>query len=155
MYSFQKIFTLIFILLISLQAITQTGREMEVKATFYSKKFDGRKTYSGEIFNSNKYTAAHRSIPLQSLVKVINVKNNRCIIVKINDRFYKKNFIDLSYIAAEKLDIIKSGIAKVKIQLLDTNYFREYISQSQNEESSATIFSDTSQYTEKSDTLKY
>jgi len=110
-------------------ALAQQSPIYSVKATFYSKKFDGRKTYSGERFNSGKYTAAHRSFPLQSLVKVINPKNNKSVIVRINDRFYRKNFIDLSLIAAKQIDIVRQGTAKIKMQLLDSSFLSQYLKQ--------------------------
>jgi rare lipoprotein A len=108
----------------------QTAHVYHAKATYYSKKFDGRKTYSGERFHSNKYTAAHRSFPIQSLVKVTNPLNNKSVIVRINDRFRRKNFIDISLIAAKQIDIVRQGIAKVSIQLLDSSFLQQYINQS-------------------------
>lgn len=113
-----------------INALAQKPHVYQGKATFYSKKFDGRRTYSGERFNSNKYTAAHRSFPLQSLVKVTNLKNNKSVIVRINDRFRKKNFIDISLIASKQIDIIRQGTAKVKMQQLDSSYMQEYLNQS-------------------------
>jgi rare lipoprotein A len=128
----QKISILIFFILLYNIALSQSDKVLDAKVTYYSKKFDGRKTYSGERFNSNLFTAAHKNFPLQSLVKITNPKNNRFVIVRVNDRFKKQNFIDISYIAAQKLDVISLGIAKVKIQLLDTSYLKEYLSQSIN-----------------------
>lgn len=118
-----------FLILLSIKGLAQNHKILNAKVTYYSKKFDGRKTYSGERFNSNLYTAAHKSFPLQSLVKITNPKNNKEVIVRINDRFRIKNFIDVTYIAAQKLGVISSGVANVKIQLLDTSFIREYISQ--------------------------
>jgi rare lipoprotein A len=128
----QKISILIFYILLYNIALSQNSKILDAKVTYYSKKFDGRKTYSGERFNSNLFTAAHKNFPLQSLVKITNPKNNRFVIVRINDRFKKQNFIDITYIAAKKLDIINSGIAKVKIQLLDSSFVKDYLSQSIN-----------------------
>ncbi len=110
--------------------LAQSSHVYHGKATFYAKKFNGRKTYSGERFSSIKYTAAHRSFPLQSLVKVTNPRNNKSVIVRINDRFHRKNFIDLSLIAAKQIDIIGQGTANVNIQALDTSFMEEYVSQS-------------------------
>lgn len=126
------LFFIIFILLYHF-ALPQKHKVLNAKVTYYSKKFDGRRTYSGEKFNSNKFTAAHRSFPLQSLVKVTNPKNNNYVIVRINDRFRKKNYIDISYIAAKNLDIIRHGTGYVKIQRLDTSFMQEYLSQSVND----------------------
>ncbi len=111
-------------------AIAQQSKIVSGKATFYAQKFNGKRTYSGERFSSTKYTAAHRNFPLQSLVKVINPRNNRSVIVRINDRFYKKNFIDLTLIAAKQIDIVRHGVAAVKMQLLDTSFMQEYLNQS-------------------------
>ncbi|MFZ4411543.1 MAG: septal ring lytic transglycosylase RlpA family protein [Bacteroidales bacterium] len=110
--------------------LAQSSHVYHGKATFYAKKFNGRRTYSGEKFSSIKYTAAHRSFPLQSLVKVTNPRNHKSVIVRINDRFHRKNFIDLSLIAAQQIDIIGQGTANVSIQALDTSYMREYKLQS-------------------------
>lgn len=124
-----KYLFLILAILLSFKALPQSHKAYDAKATYYSKKFDGRKTYSGERFYSNKFTAAHRNFPLQSLVKVINPKNKKYVIVRINDRFRKKNFIDLTYIAAKNIDILSAGVAKVKLQLLDSSYLMEYNNQ--------------------------
>lgn len=99
------------------------------KATYYGKKFTHSKTYSGERYSATKYTCAHRSFPLQSLVKVTNIKNNKSVIVRVNDRFRRKNVIDLSLVAAKQLDIIQAGVAKVTLQLLDSSYMELYNSQ--------------------------
>ncbi|MCX7726901.1 MAG: septal ring lytic transglycosylase RlpA family protein [Chitinispirillaceae bacterium] len=90
------------------------------KASYYSNKFNGRKTASGEIYNSNLYTAAHRSLPFGTRVKVINIKNGKFVIVKINDRgaFRGDRIIDVSRAAAKKLGMIREGIIKVKIEIV-------------------------------------
>lgn len=89
-------------------------------ASFYADKFDGRTTASGEIFRQNKMTAAHRTLPFGTIVKVTNLDNNKTIEVTINDRgpFVEKRIIDLSRVAAEKLDFIKQGTASVKIEVI-------------------------------------
>ena len=91
-------------------------------ASFYAKKFNGRKTSSGEIFNNDKLTAAHKNLKLGTYVKVRNLKNDSSVIVKINDRLPQrsKRSIDLSYKAAEKLNFIKNGLTKVEISVLDS-----------------------------------
>lgn len=124
-----KYFIYILLIFFCINTLAQKPHIYQGKVTFYSKKFDGRRTYSGERFNSNKYTAAHHSFPLQSLVKVTNLQNNKSVIVRINDRFRKKNFIDISLIAAKQIDIIRGGTAKVKMQQLDSSYMQEYINQ--------------------------
>jgi len=87
-------------------------------ASYYSNKFDGKPTSSGEVFHQNKLTGAHRELPFNTLVKVTNLSNNKSVIIRINDRgpFIKGRLIDLSRSAAEKLDMIEAGIIKVKIE---------------------------------------
>lgn len=89
-------------------------------ASYYAKNFHGKKTANGEIYNRNKLTAAHRWFPFNSMIKVTNLKNNRSVIVRINDRgpFVKNRIIDLSEAAAKKLDMIHKGVAKVRIDIL-------------------------------------
>jgi rare lipoprotein A len=89
-------------------------------ASFYAHKFNGRKTANGNIYNSLKYTAACNVLPLGIWVKVTNLKNDRSIIVYVNDRLHPKNkrLIDLSKAAAEKLGYVSSGLTKVKVEVL-------------------------------------
>lgn len=93
------------------------------KASFYNKKFGGRKTQSGERLDNNKFTAAHKSLPFGTYVKVTNLKNNNWCIVKINDRgrFKKGRVIDVTQVAARELDMIRDGIAKVRIEKIPFN----------------------------------
>jgi rare lipoprotein A (peptidoglycan hydrolase) len=88
-------------------------------ASFYGRKFHGRPTASGEIFNQYAMTAAHRSYPLQSKVKVTNLKNKKSVVVRINDRgpWVKNRIMDLSKSAAVALNI--SGVEKVSLNLLN------------------------------------
>ena len=88
-------------------------------ASWYGGKFHGRKTASGQIFNTHKLTAAHRTIKLGSKVKITNLHNHKSVIVLINDRgpFVKGRIADLSYAAKEALDM--GGTAKVSIKVLD------------------------------------
>ena len=90
------------------------------KASWYGPKFHGRRTANGEIFNSNALTAAHRSLPFGTKVKVTNVRNGRSVIVRINDRgpFIKGRIIDVSAGAARRLNMIGSGIATVQLEIL-------------------------------------
>ena len=89
-------------------------------ATYYSDVFQGRYTSCGEKYDNTLYTAAHASLPFQTLVKVTNLTNNISVVVKINDRCpgYYNRIIDLSKAAAKKLGIISSGIAKVKLEVI-------------------------------------
>ena len=89
-------------------------------ASFYSNKFNGRKTANGEIFSNQKLTAAHNTLPLGTYVRVTNLRNGRTVTVKINDRLHHRNkrIIDLSRAGATKLGFIKSGLTRVKIEVL-------------------------------------
>ncbi len=89
-------------------------------ASWYGPKFNGRRTASGEIFDMNKMTAAHNTLPFGTIVRVTNIRNGKSVVVKINDRgpFKKNRVIDLSYKAAKKLGMIKMGTAPVKITIL-------------------------------------
>ncbi len=87
-------------------------------ATFYSKKFNGRRTSSGEIYRHTKLTAAHPSLPFGTDVLVTNLSNNKSVIVKINDRCSPRKIkIDLSRAAAAKIDMIAAGVQKVRIEV--------------------------------------
>ena len=92
-------------------------------ASWYGSAHHGKKTASGERFNMNDFTAAHRTLPLGTFVKVTNIKNGLNVIVKINDRgpFIKGRIIDLSKKAAKNIGIYKKGIGKVKIEIVDKN----------------------------------
>lgn len=92
----------------------------EGKASFYADKFEGKKTASGEIYKHSKATAAHKTLPFGTWVRVTNKTNNRSIMVKINDRgpFVKGRIIDLSKSAAKKLRYLKEGVTDVKIEVL-------------------------------------
>ena len=91
------------------------------QASFYADKFEGRPTASGEKYSHSKLTAAHKFLPFGTLVKVTNVKNNKSVIVRINDRgpFVKGRIIDLSKSAAQKLGFTQQGVAKVNIKVVD------------------------------------
>jgi rare lipoprotein A len=89
-------------------------------ASYYGFKYQGRPTASGEIFDLNQFTAAHKTLPFGTRVKVTNLANDRSVIVRINDRgpFVKGRVIDLSEAAAHELEMIQSGTAEVKIEVL-------------------------------------
>jgi rare lipoprotein A len=88
-------------------------------ASWYGPGFNGKKTASGEVFNMNKLTAAHRKLPFGTKVRVTNLNNNKSVIVIINDRgpFKKGRVIDLSKKAAEMIGLIKDGVAPVRIEI--------------------------------------
>lgn len=91
------------------------------KAAWYGGQFHGRQTASGEPFNMYRLTAAHRELPLGTLVRVTNVANRRSVIVRINDRgpwLGEGRIIDLSYAASRALGMVDIGVAMVKLELL-------------------------------------
>ncbi len=94
---------------------TQTG-----KASYYGREFEGRKTASGEIFHNADFTAAHRTLPFNTFVRVTNLKNDLIITVKINDRgpFVKSRIIDLSEAGARRIGSYNKGLASVKTETL-------------------------------------
>jgi rare lipoprotein A len=87
-------------------------------ASWYGPGFHGRKTASGERYDQNDLTAAHRKLPLGSEVKVTNLENGRSITVEINDRgpYAKGRVLDLSKAAARELGMVENGLAKVRIE---------------------------------------
>ena len=87
------------------------------KASYYAHKFNGRRTASGERFSNDSLTAAHKSLPFGTYVKVQNLKNDSVVIVKINDRLPQKStrIIDLSRKAAKQLNFINAGLTTVEI----------------------------------------
>lgn len=97
---------------------SQTGH-----ASWYGKKFHGRSTASGEPYNMYKLSAAHRTLPIPSYVRVTNLSNGKSLIARVNDRgpFGRDRIIDLSYAAAKQLDITQHGSAQVEVTLIDPN----------------------------------
>jgi rare lipoprotein A len=89
-------------------------------ASWYGREHHGRKTASGERFNMYDHTAAHRSLPFGTMVRVTNLRNNRQTVVRINDRgpFVRGRDIDLSYAAARDLQMLGTGLDRVRIEVL-------------------------------------
>ena len=94
--------------------------ELEGIAAWYGPGLNGNKTASGEIFDMYSMTAAHKKLPFGSIVRVKNLRNGKAVIVRINDRgpFTKGRIIDLSYGAAYEVDMIRSGIDEVKVDII-------------------------------------
>ncbi len=92
----------------------------EGKASYYGKAHHGNRTASGERFNQNALTAAHRTLPFGTMVRVTNLNNDRSVVVRINDRgpFARGRIIDVSRKAAESLDMIRSGVVPVRVESL-------------------------------------
>lgn len=91
-------------------------------SSYYGEPFHGRKTANGEVFNMYKLTAAHRVLPLGTIVKVTNLSNGRWVVVKVNDRgpFIEGRILDLSFAAALELEMVQAGTTKVMIEIVES-----------------------------------
>ncbi|AYG09816.1 septal ring lytic transglycosylase RlpA family protein [Pseudomonas fluorescens] len=100
--------------------IDPNGYDETGTASYYGAKHHGKKTASGEPFNQHAMTAAHRRLPFGTRVQVTNLSNDRSVVVRINDRgpHIRGRLIDLSRQAAEQLGMLRSGIARVRVQAL-------------------------------------
>jgi rare lipoprotein A len=89
-------------------------------ASFYGNELAGNRTASGERFNPKQLTAAHRTLPIGSKIRVTNKANGKSVVVRINDRgpFAKSRIIDLSHAAAQQISMVRSGTARVKLELI-------------------------------------
>jgi len=94
--------------------------EQQGIASWYGQKFNGRKTSSGEIYSICDFSAAHKTLPLPSYVRVTNKRNGKSVVVRVNDRgpFHEGRIIDLSYVAAIRIGLDKTGTAPVEVELL-------------------------------------
>jgi len=106
----------------------------EGKASYYGRRFNMKLTSSGEVFNIDSLTAAHKTLPFGTMVKVSRIDNGDFVWVKVNDRLPKnsKNIIDLSRKAAKNLDLLHDGVTEVKIEvqnLSELNSLIEYYSE--------------------------
>jgi rare lipoprotein A len=99
----------------------KAGAMQEGLASYYGKEFDGRKTSNGEIFHKDDLTAAHRSYPFGTVLRVTNLKNGDQVNVRVNDRGPVKpeRIIDLSYGAAKVIGLDRMGLARVRLEVLD------------------------------------
>lgn len=97
-----------------------TGYKTTGIASWYGQKFHGHQTSNGEIFDMYRLSAAHKTLPIPSFVKVTNLENNKSTIVRVNDRgpFHPDRVIDLSYGAAHKLGVLKHGTANVSVEAI-------------------------------------
>jgi rare lipoprotein A len=91
------------------------------KASFYGDEFNGRRTASGELYDQNKFTAAHPKLKFGTKVRVTNLFNDLNVVVRINDRgpFVKGRIIDVSKAAAQKLDMIKAGVIEALLEIVE------------------------------------
>jgi len=97
-------------------------------ASFYSNKFQGRPTSSGEPYDKNKMTCAHNSLPLGTWVKVTNLRNKKSVVVRVTDRLHHKNkrVVDLSRMAASKLGYVGRGLTRVKVEVVPKSAVPEH-----------------------------
>jgi rare lipoprotein A len=91
-------------------------------ASWYGPGFHGRKTASGEVYNMNDLTAAHSELPLNTLLRVTNLKNKKEVLVRVNDRgpFVGDRVIDMSFAAANELGMLRPGTVPVKLEVMET-----------------------------------
>lgn len=96
---------------------TGSARIEQGLASYYGDEFQCKKTASGELYDREALTCAHRTLPFGTRVRVVNLKNKKKVLVRVNDRgpWVAGRIIDLSYAAAQKLDMIRDGVVKVKI----------------------------------------
>ncbi|HEY4151546.1 MAG TPA: septal ring lytic transglycosylase RlpA family protein [Chitinophagaceae bacterium] len=89
-------------------------------ASYYSNKFQGKPTASGELFDQQKMTCAHNALPMGTWLRVTNLRNNRSVVVRVNDRLNYRNhrLVDLTRSAAAHLGYVKRGLARVKVTVL-------------------------------------
>jgi rare lipoprotein A len=97
------------------------GTTLYGQASFYSNSFDGKQTANGEIFRQKGMTCACNSLPLGTWIEVTNLRNNKKVILKTNDRLHPrmKRLVDLTLAAAQKLDFVEAGLTRVKVVVLD------------------------------------
>jgi rare lipoprotein A len=95
-------------------------------ASFYANSFAGRRTANGERYDPNAYTAAHRSLPFGSILRVVDEKSGAWVLVRVNDRgpYARGRIIDLSMQAARRLAILHAGVARVRLEVLELGHKR-------------------------------
>ncbi len=100
------------------QPVDDPGYDEVGMASWYGDRFDGRPTATGEIFDMNALTAAHRTLPLPGLVEVTNLENGRRVVLRVNDRgpFVDGRIIDLSRGAAQELGLLERGVGRVRVR---------------------------------------
>ncbi len=104
----------------SLKSPVKHKSSSPIKASYYDKNFHGKETSNGEIYNTFDFTAAHKTFPFNTLLLVTNKINGKSVVVRINDRgpFKKSRVIDLSYSAAQQINMVQFGVVPVKIKEL-------------------------------------
>src|SRR6187399_1360399 len=102
------------------KAVASKPKILYGTASFYSNSFNGKKTANGEIYSHKKRTAACNVLPLGTWIRVTNLRNGKSVVVKTNDRLHSKmkRVVDLSREAADKLDYVKSGLTRVRVEVI-------------------------------------
>lgn len=100
--------------------LVSVGDSFSGVASWYGKDFHGKKTSNGEIYDMNDMTAAHKTLPMNTMLKVTNLKNNKSLVVRVNDRgpFVGSRIIDLSFTAATRLDLVAQGTGPVGLEVI-------------------------------------
>ena len=121
-YCSHKAFAFILIFLLCTSCVSLGAYSESGEASWYGGKFQGRQTASGEIFDTNKLTAAHKTLAFGTLVEVVSLENGRKVVVRVNDRgpYVDGRIIDLSRAAADSLDMVSSGVIRVAIRVVQT-----------------------------------
>jgi rare lipoprotein A len=121
-------------------AQTLIGYQQKGRASYYAAKFQGRRTASGESFSNKELTAAHRTLPFNTLLKITNTSNGKEIVVRVNDRgpFSPNKILDLSKAAADQLDMVRAGVATVTIEVIGVDGMVATLPNAQNTKSLAT-----------------
>jgi rare lipoprotein A len=104
----------------SAAAEVKPAKVLHGKASYYYGRWIGRKTANGEIYRANDVTAAHKTLPFNTRVRVTNLRNNKSVVVRINNRgpYIKGRIIDLSIAAARQIEMTKAGVVPVKVEVL-------------------------------------
>ncbi|MDD2791604.1 MAG: septal ring lytic transglycosylase RlpA family protein [Sediminibacterium sp.] len=110
--------------MLSPDSVRPTGKVIIGIASYYSARLDGTKTSTGEIYRNKKFTGASNNLKLNTWVRVTNLRNGKTVVVRINDRMHpnmkkKGRVIDLSRVAAQKLDFMARGLTKVKLEVIE------------------------------------
>lgn len=118
-YKIKIVLVACIVLVITFTVVAQKveiGKKIKGSASYYHKKFNGRKTASGERLNNQDYTCAHRFFPFGTMLEIVNPSNGKWVVVRVNDRgpFSKNRVIDLSFSAAKQLGMIQKGILKIE-----------------------------------------
>ena len=101
--------------------VTRSLATEEGVASYYGSEFHGRRTSNGESFDKNGMTAAHRTLPFNSILRVTNLSNGKNVEVRVNDRGPVKpeRIIDLTYAAAKEIDMVRAGLVRVRVEVLE------------------------------------